>query len=122
MDNTNADLGDRVTALETASADHEKRIASLESSVSDLASKVAALPVGLTQDDINNATHPLADDLAALRSTVADISAQLSALPPETVAVLNNDSDARNAWVDNVLNKFFPGEKPVAVDDTGRTG
>jgi len=111
------DLGDRVTALETGFADLSKRLETL-------AASVAAIPAsaGLTTDDLNNATHPLADDIANLRAAVSDMSAQLTAAPPETVAALNADDQLRNAWIDNVLHKFFSGEIPAPVDDTGRTG
>lgn len=111
------DLGDRVTALETGFADLSKRLETL-------ASSIAAIPpsAGLTADDLNNATHPLADDIASLRSAVSALQAQLTAAPADVVATLNADDQLRNAWIDNVLHKFFSGEIPAAPDDAGRTG
>lgn len=116
MSDPNPDLGDRVSSLEKSNADLSQRVGALETAVSSFAEKLAAIPRGLSQDDLNNAVQPLADEIAT-------INAKVSELPPEAAAVLDNSDAKRDAWIDAVLSKFFSGEEPAtAPDDTGRTG
>ena len=94
--------------------DLPQRIASLETSVTSLTDATANLPRGITQDDLNNAVSPYADELANLSASIASLNEKIDALPEPTVSELGENEDVLKRWLDKVLYTYFFNDKPAS--------